>query len=343
MNPLTFKSLDQSIASERGLRSHLSALSSVFALAIAIGCGGTQAPAESPSDGPPAGLDEPVEEEVAPSSAEVKRASDLIKAQKFDEAAEILDRETKANPKDPQAAFFYGVALESLGKTAQAEGEYRRAIALDVKLIESSQNLSAMLLSAEKNEEALKVTEVALEQAPKDPALLANRAIALDMMQSPAAISAYEQLLEVKPDDQANRFNYAVALYLNKRADEAKAQLAQIKTSDMSLLVDVEKLQVEMKDFSGCIATWDRAIQNAKSAETLTHRARCKLMAGDKAAAEADLKEALSAEPKSAIAHFYYGKMLQKDGKKDQAKKHFQAAVDADPQGDFGKAAKGEL
>lgn len=339
MSHLTFKSFDES----RSLRSHLSALASVGALAIAIGCGGSKAPAESPSDAPAPGMEEPADEEVAPSSAEVKRASDLIKAQKFDEAAEILDKETKANSKDPQAAFFYGVALEALGKTAEAEGEYRRAIALDPKLIESSQNLSALLLSMEKNEEALKVTEVALEQAPKDPALLANRAIALDMMQSPAAIAAYEQLLEVKPDDQANRFNYAVALYLNKRADEAKAQLAKITTSDMSLLVDIEKLQVEMKDFAGCIATWDGMIHKGKSAEALTHRARCKLMAGDKAAAEADLKDALSVEPKSAIAHFYYGKLLQKDGKKALAKTHFQAAVDADPNGDFGKAAKGEL
>ncbi len=310
---------------------------------LAVGCGGSTPPAEEPSDDGTAVLAEPEEEEVAPTSAEVKRASDLIKQQKFDEAAEILAKETQASPEDPQAAFFYGVALEGTGKHDQAEAQYRRAIKLDPKLIEASQNLSAVLLTAEKNDEALKVTEAALQYAPKDTALLANRAIALDMLGRPEAVGAYEQLLEIKPDDQANRFNYAVALYLNKRFDEAKSQLSKIRTTDIGLLSDIEKLYVEMKDFPGCIRTWDTALAADKTAEGLTHRARCKLMAGDKASAENDLKDALAAEPKSPIAHFYYGKLLQKDGKTAEAKTHFQAALEADPTGPFGQAAKAEL
>lgn len=312
-------------------------------MAFVVGCGGSKKPPETEVDPAVAALEEPEEKEVTPSSAEVKRASDLIKAEKYEEAAVILAKETQTSPKDPQAAFFYGVALEGIGKPREAEAEYRRAITLDPKLIESSQNLSALLLQQEKNEDALKVTEAALQYAPKDGALLANRALALDVMGRPEAIGAYEQLLEIKPDDQANRFNYAVALYLNKRVDDAKRQLGKITTTDMSLLVDIEKLYVELKDFSGCVSTWDRVIERAKSADALTHRARCKLMAGDKAQAEADLKAALASDENSAIAHYYYGKMLQKDGKKAEAKKHFEAAVAADKDGDFGKAARSEL
>ncbi len=311
---------------------------------LSLACGSSTPPAEEPTGGEEALLAaEPEDEEVAPSSPGVKKASDLIKAQKFDEAEVLLAKETKSSPKDPQAAFFYGVALEGVGKAEQAEGEYRRAIGLDPKLIESSQNLSALLLQVEKNEEALKATEVALQYAPKDPALLANRAIALDMLGRPEAVGAYEQLLKIKPDDQANRFNYAVALFLNQQQDEAKVELAKIESQDMGLLSDVEKLHVEMKDFEGCIALWDKVAARASNAEVLTHRARCKLMNKDKAGAEADLKSALSAEPKSAMAHFYYGKMLKKDGKDSEAKTHFQAAVDADPGGPFGKASQGEL
>ena len=346
MNSLIFKSSMRPLGGVPRALSCLSVLgrlSVLGCLSFSVACGGSKPAAETPEENSALPPDEPAEEEVAPSSAEVKRAADLIKAQKFDEAADILAKETQTAPKDPQAAFFYGVALEGIGKAPQAEAEYRRAITLDPKLIESSQNLSALLLSLEKNEEALKITEAALEHAPKDPALLANRAIALDMLGRPEAVGAYEQLLEVKPDDQANRFNYAVALYLNKRVDEAKAQLGQIKSTDLALLSDVEKLYVEMKDFAGCLQLWDGVIAQSKSADALTHRARCKLMSGDKASAEKDLKEALTVDPASAIAHFYYGKMLQKDGKKDAAKSHFQAAVKADPSGNFGKAAQAEL
>jgi len=316
-----------------------------LALVVCVACGGQQKPAEEPIDPAVASLEQPEaeEREVTPESGEVKRASDLIKQQKYDEAAQILAKETKSSPKDAQAAFFYGVALEGLGKAAEAEAEYRRAIGLDAQLIESSQNLSALLLQQEKNTDALAVTDKALEHAPKDGALLANRALALDMLGRPEAVGAYEQLLEVKPDDQANRFNYAVALYTNKRPDDAKAQLAKINSTDLELVADVEKLQVALKDFAGCISTWDRVINAASSAEALTHRARCRLMAGDPKTAEADLKAALGLDEKSAIAHFYYGMMLKKNGKKAEAKTHFQAAVAADPNSDFGKAAKAEL
>lgn len=316
-----------------------------LALVACVACGGKQKPAEEPIDPAVASLEqpEPEEREVTPTSSEVKRASDLIKQEKYEEAAQILAKETKSAPKDAQAAFFYGVALEGLGKAAEAEAEYRRAIGLDVQLIESSQNLSALLLQQEKYTDALAVTDKALQHAPKDGPLLANRALALDMLGRPESVGAYEQLLEVKPDDQANRFNYAVALYVNKRPDDAKAQLAKINSTDLELLVDVEKLQVALKDFAGCISTWDRVVSGAPSADAYAHRARCRLMAGDPKTAEADLKAALGLDEKSAIAHYYYGMMLQKNGKKAEAKAHFQAAVAADPNSDFGKAAKAEL
>lgn len=316
-----------------------------LALVAAVACGGKQTPAEEPIDPAVKSLEEPDAQqgEVTPTSSEVKRASDLIKEQKFDEAAQILAEETKKSPKDAQAAFFYGVALEGLGKATEAEAEYRRAIALDAQLIESSQNLSALLLQQDKHTDALAVTEQALKSAPKDGALLANRALALDMLGQPEALGAYEQLLEIKPDDQANRFNYAVVLYTHQKLEESKAQLAKINSKDMDLLLDVEKLQVALKDFAGCISTWDRVLAGAQSAEALTHRARCKLIAGDQKSAEADLKAALALDEKSAIAHYYYGMMLQKNGKKAEAKKHFQAAVAADPSSDFGKAAQAEL
>jgi Flp pilus assembly protein TadD len=161
------------------------------------------------------------------------------------------------------------------------------------------------------------------------------------MLKRPEAIAAYEALLDVAPEDYNNRFNYAVALYLNDRPEEAKTELAKIQTTDLNLLVDVERLYLEMSDAPACIALWTWVYEKAPSAEALTHRARCKLMSGDKAGGEKDLRLAIEKEPQSSIAQYYLGKFLQKEGKKAEARKHFEQAAKVPD--DFGKAAKAEL
>lgn len=304
-------------------------------------CAGSQPQPAEPKD-PPL-LEQPAEEEQAPSSPEVKRAVDLIKEEKYAEAEAVLESAVADAPEDPQAAFFYGVALERVGKASEAEAQYARAVELTPSLIEASQNLSALLLDQERFEEALRVTEAALELAPKDSALLANRAIALDMLERPEAIGAYEQLLELAPDDAANRFNYAVVLYLNERLKDAQAQLGRIETTDLSLLADMERLYLEMKDADGCIALWSRALQGGKSAAALARRGRCKLMKEDLQGAEADLRAAIEAEPKAAIGHFYLGKLLETQGKTALAKEAFEAAAKAEPESGIGRAAAAEL
>lgn len=296
----------------------------------------------SPAEEPIPSLGGDSEPKEAPaSSPEVKKAIDKIKAGQFAEANTILEAAIADAPDDAQAAFFHGVALEGVGDSESAANEYTRAIGLMPQLIEASQNLSALLLAAEKNEEALQVAQAGLEQAPKDPALLANKALALDMLESPQAIAAYQALMEVAPDDDANRFNYAVALFLGGKGEAAQSELDRISTSDLDLLADMERLHLELKSPQGCVAMWNRALQTSSSAEGLAHRARCKLMAKDKAGAQSDLEAAIAAEPGSSIAHFYLGKLLKKEGQAASARKHFEAAAQGDD--DFAKAAQAEL
>lgn len=308
---------------------------------VLLACGGAQTPPPSEPDDT-AILEQPSREQTA-SSDEVKKAVDLIKASKFEEARAILEGETKSSPDDPQAAFYLGVALEHTGEPDGAVNWYRKAISLDPKVLDASHNLSALLLEKEDYEGALRVVEEALEIAPQEPGLLANRAIALDMLQKPEAVGAYEAYLKAKPDDQANRFNYAVALAVNDRPDDAKAALAAIKTKETSLLGDMGALYMKLGDPAGCIKLWDSALSTEKTAEGLVHRARCKLGSNDKKGGIADLNEAVATNPNSSVAHFYLGVVLKKEGKLADGKKHLQKAIEVGNGDEFAQAAEGQL
>ncbi|HEV8245265.1 MAG TPA: tetratricopeptide repeat protein, partial [Polyangiaceae bacterium] len=85
----------------------------------------------------------PDKEAVAPASnAKVQQAIDALQKQDFEGAKTLLSDARKENPKDAQAAYYLGVALQSLNDAKGARGEYEAALKLDPKLVEASVNLS---------------------------------------------------------------------------------------------------------------------------------------------------------------------------------------------------------
>src|SRR5690606_32525410 len=138
-------------------------------------------PAEEPAQPAPVSADSPDggAENVAPASSEaVKTGRDAIQEGDFERAEKVLREASEADPKDPQAAFYLGVALEGTGDLAQAAEEYRRAVELSPELMEARANLSYLLLTEDKAEEALSVAEGGLKLDPENVPLLANRALA---------------------------------------------------------------------------------------------------------------------------------------------------------------------
>jgi len=308
-------------------------------------CGKSAPPPEEPADpGPSTAQDGG---EVTPASSDaVKRGRDQIQAGDFAGAAETLGAAAQADAKDPQAAFYHGVALEGLERFEDAEAEYRRAVELSPELIEAHANLSFLLLSLDKPKDALAAADAGLKVDPKQPALLANRAGALDVLGDPKALSAYEDLLKVTPDDAANRYNYAVVLAVAERKADAAAALDVIRlqdVTDVGLLHDVGELYGRLEAYGSCVKAFDFAIMAGKSAELLAQRARCKHSAGDDKGAEADLRDAVATEPQNPIGHYYLGKHLIAAGKKAEGQASLKKAVSLGPDTPFGKAAARDL
>jgi Flp pilus assembly protein TadD len=305
-------------------------------------CGGSAPPPEAP----PPSLEDPAtppaaaEQSAKPSSKKVETGIDAIKAQDFAKAKTLLSEARKESPKDPQAAFYLGVALEGLSDGTGATAAYKDALALDPKLTEASVNLSALLLDAKDPAGALSVADVGLKTAPKQPDLLLNRALALEASgKKDESLKAYGAAVAASPDNIELRIAYAELLTAAKDDKTALEQLRAVSTTDDPKLL--EKLSQKfgrLHAFADCIAVLDKAIKASDSANLHVRRAVCRHDQKDDAGALSDYEAALKLDEKSAPAHYYLAKHVCPTDKK-KAATHFKRAAELAGNDDIGKRA----
>ncbi len=311
-------------------------------LLLAFACSSEPKPAESP-DAEMLAEPESTESAAPASTSTVQSGIDAIQAGKFDEAAKILGGARAEDPKDAQAAFYHGVALEGVGDVKGAIEAYQAALAIDPKLLEASQNLSFVLIDQGDAEGALAVADAGLEASPDHPGLLTNRATALAMARSPEALPAFEKALEKSPESASLRFNYVEALARSGKRDEAIAESKKIPTDDPAFAAEVSQVLYKLKAFDDCISVLDKSLEKQASADFLVRRGACKDGKKDVAGAQADFEAALKADPKFAPAHFYLGRDLAAAGKKAKAREHLQKAAELGQGTPVGDAAQKKL
>ncbi|MFO0569559.1 MAG: tetratricopeptide repeat protein [Polyangiaceae bacterium] len=315
---------------------------------VLAGCG-NGAPAKGPNDEPPPFDDpkggEPKGPTAPASSGEVKQGMDAIQAGDFAKAKEILTRAEAANPKDPQAAFYLGVALENTGDPKGARAKYEKALSLDGKLTEASVNLSALLLDANEGKAALDVVEAGLKAAPTHAMLLMNRALALEATGDAAgALAAYGKAVKAQPDNHELRYAWAELLAGAGKKDEALAELRKVAGSgDEKLVVASANVFGKLGAFADCVKVLDGAIQKKAQADLHTRRGVCRHELKDDAGAKSDYDAALKLDPKFAPAHYYLGMHLKTAGKLKEAQAALEKAIELSGGKGIGEAAKKEL
>jgi Tfp pilus assembly protein PilF len=318
-------------------------------VAVALGvfsCASGTPPADDASKPPPA-LDDDDNTPAAPaaaSSPKVKEGIDALQAQDFAKAKELLEAAAKEAPKDPQAAFYLGVAVEALGDPKGAADHYHHALELDPKLTEASTNLSGVLLDQGDAAGALSAAEAGLKTAPKSPSLRRNRAVALDQTGSKDAVAAFKDAVEAAPNDKEVHYLYAEAM---ARAGNEAGAVAELKplvaSDDVGVLASAGRLLGKLKAFDECIAALDKAIGAKDVAELRVQRGICKHGKKDDKGAEADFMAAIQSDPKFAPAHYYLGQNKKAHGDKKGAKAELTKAAELDPSGGVGAAAKKAL
>ncbi len=300
----------------------------LVAVALA-GCGGPQQPVNDPGDPP---LDDPGTggETTPASSARVQEGMDAIQAQDFALAKSILAEAQAADPKDPQASYYLGVAHEGLGELREAQQQYEKALELDPNLLEAAINLSGVLIDTEQGVAAVKVVESALQKAPNDKNLLTNHALALEAAgDMPGALTAYGKAVEQSPDDVQLRLAYVQVLAGAEQFDIAREQIGKLGAlTDSTLVRALAQVELKLKMFDECVTLLDGAIRKQATPDLHLSRATCRYAKQDLGGAEKDYRAAIQLDPNFAAGHFYLGVLLQKQGKKAEAKQAFEKAAE---------------
>ncbi len=323
-------------------RVGLVALSS-FWLALAA-CGSSPQPV-TPDNPPPlddASPKKPKADAVAaPSNELVKQGMDAIQKQDFAAAKQVLGDAVAKDPKDPQAVFYLGVAMDGLGDMPGAVTQYKKALQLDPKLVEAAVNLSGAQYEQKDAAGALVTAEQGLKANPKSPELLINRALSLEALgKKDEAMAAYGAATKARPDDPQLRITYAEYLAAAGKRDEALTELRAVQNvEDPTLLAALGVRFGRLKAFPDCVAALDRAIKLKDSADLHTRRGVCRHDFGDDAGAQSDYDAAIKLDANFAPAYYYLGRHLEKKDKK-KALEALDKAQKLDPTGPIGKQAK---
>ncbi len=319
----------------------LVAISALFVLPLACGGGGGAQQAQSPDD--TALLQEEPQAAAAPSSGAVQQGIDALQAQDFAKAKQILADAHAKDPKDPQAAFYYGVALEGTGEPDAAVDAYKKALTLDPKLAEASQNLSAVLLEKGDTKGALEAVDAGLAQNPGNPVLLTNRAVALEAAGSPEALGAYAKAVEKSPQDGRLRYSYALALAKANKQTESLAELKKINTGEPEFASAVADAYMKLGAFDDCIKLVDAALTKKATPELWLRRGNCNHGKKDGAAAVSDFTSAIKLDESFAPAHYYLGRELASQGKVAEGRAELEKAATLGAGSPVAEAAKKSL
>jgi len=96
----------------------------------------------------------------------IRTARELCEANFWDELLEFTRGWHAENPQDAKALFYRGVGLAALGKFAEAETLYRRALQLDSTDFKIWNNLGGVLFEMNRPMEAMRCMEQAMNLDP---------------------------------------------------------------------------------------------------------------------------------------------------------------------------------
>lgn len=292
---------------------------------------------------------------------ELLMATAYMRLKQMPKAKELLDRARQRDPKNVE--IFRAVAnfqrqdrdyagsiatlksaprmtpeiLGDLGYTYQLAGDNKEAVVYYVRAANAARNNINMQMSAAQMEIAL---------ADFDKAnLYLDRAAALDANHYRLhALRANLARLQNRLQDAIREYNFAIAHLPQGTPPEGELFPVLLRLNLAELYKDVD----DEADAKQQITLAENAMKSIHAegpaqAEFLRVRASLELAFGDAAAAETDLKQAMTIDPNNINVPLEYATLLWKTNRKDEARKMYTSVLNREPKNRYALEGMGYL
>ena len=215
----------------------------------------------------------------------LQHARQAFLAGDFDRAQAISRQILLQDPYCAEPWFCLGLVADETGDPAEAEGCYRRALALEPRFPAAHNNLGKILIAQGLKEEAAECFRHATQQQPDDVGFRLNLAHALAELDRDAdALDAFRAVLLLDPDQLDAHREAARLLFRLRRYAEAaehRRHLLRLIGRLPETLNDLAVALVAAGDFDAAAATLDEALAMAPEfPATSNHLGICRLRQG---------------------------------------------------------------
>lgn len=267
----------------------------------------------------------------------VALASAKLRAGRVEEARQEFEALLKTNPQSVKAWQGLSLALERAGKYQEAVEALKRARASDDNDVTTHYDLAVMYERLGNLDAAIASYQRALEIDPQHFEAQYYLGLAYQNSQRwSQAQAALRKASELKPEN-AEVLN-ALARAYGHSADWDKAELALRRTlainpQELSALVNLSIVLVKKKQPSLAKPFVDKALAlEPKQGQALGVAGWVELELGNFSQAESRFLSALEQDATDARAHQALAVLYQRQGKKEEAQTHFDAAAQLDPE-----------
>ena len=226
----------------------------------------------------------------------------LVRTGKWSEASQVLGPLAVSQPNSYQVAYLNALALQNSQHSKEAEGEARRALALDAHSADAHTLLGLTFSSQGRYDEAISELTRAAEIAPNsfDAAFYLGRT-RYAQSDAAGAAAALQKAVALRPEDPEARFLLGTILEVSGDREGAISQYKELQT-------------ISPKDARGYLGLGGILGKSGNLEEALVQ-----------------LRRARELDPSSFEANMSLGRMLAKEGKVEESIGFLEQAAKASP------------
>lgn len=254
------------------------------------------------------------------------------------EAVDQFRRALELRPQFATAHNNLGIVLRDLGRSDEALEHFHRAVELEPGFAPARTNLGQMLLDRGRAEEALPHCQEAVRLQPDMAALHHNLGNVLRAMERYVeARASYLEALRLDPDLATAHAHLGLTMAREGQANEALAwvrRAAELEPDNASFQEILAEVHMEREEPGEAIEHFEQALALSDEPKPGVHLSLgwAKQEEGRLDEARVHYEKALELQPDSAAAHLNIGGLAEEQGRMEDAEAAFRTAMRIQPQ-----------